>query len=455
MRTRLFASFALASILFTACNSGSTESSPIAAADTAKIDGHPAWIMQGNIYEVNVRQYTPEGTFKAFEAHLPRLKEMGVQTLWFMPITPIGVTDRKGHLGSYYAVRNYTAVNPEFGTMEDWKALVKKCHEMGFKVITDWVANHTSADHAWLTQSPDFYVKDSTGKPTTPFDWTDARKLNYENKAMQDSMIASMQFWIRESNIDGFRCDVAEEVPVTFWKRAIDSLRAMKNVFMLAEGNKGNLHEAGFDASYTWDAFSDMKQIALGKKPASQLDSVLAKVDTTYPKNAIRMYFTSNHDENSWNKADYATMPGEQHAPFAVLTQTMKASVPLIYSGQEEPVIDSLSFFYKDTINFMNYARSNFYTKLLKLRASNPALAANASFQKLAVGNDSQLYGFVREGSGKKIVVLTNLSGKAAKAKLTAAAAGQAKELFSDQSATYTDGQEIELAPWAYRVLVY
>jgi glycosidase len=455
MRNRLFVPIALAALFLSSCNSPSNTTPSAAASDTAKIDGHPAWIMQGNIYEVNVRQYTPEGTFKAFEKHLPRLKEMGVQTLWFMPITPIGVTDRKGHLGSYYAVRNYTAINPEFGTMDDWKALVKTCHDMGFKVITDWVANHTSADHPWLTQFPDFYVKDSTGKPTTPFDWTDARKLNYENKAMQDSMITSMQFWIRESGIDGFRCDVAEEVPVSFWKRAIDSLRVMKNVFMLAEGNKGNLHEAGFDASYTWDAFNDMKQIALGKKPASQLDSVLAKVDTTYPKNAICMYFTSNHDENSWNKADYGTMPGDQHAPFAVITQTTKASVPLIYSGQEEPVTDSLSFFYKDTINFANYSRANFYTKLLKLRNSNPALAANASFQKLALGNDQQIYGFVREAGGKKVVVITNLSAQATKAKLTAAAAGQAKELFTDQSATLADGQELELAPWAYRVYVF
>jgi glycosidase len=233
------------------------------------------------------------------------------------------------------------------------------------------------------------------------------------------------------------------------------TLDMAKQLSMLAEGNKGNLHEAGFDASYTWDAFNDMKQIALGKKPASQLDSVLAKVDTTYPKNAIRMYFTSNHDENSWNKADYGTMPGDQHAPFAVITQTTKASVPLIYSGQEEPVTDSLSFFYKDTINFANYSRANFYTKLLKLRNSNPALAANASFQKLALGNDQQIYGFVREAGGKKVVVITNLSAQATKAKLTAAAAGQAKELFTDQSATLADGQELELAPWAYRVYVF
>jgi alpha-amylase len=176
--------------VFASCKTGSDV---INKLDTAVVDGHPAWIMQGNIYEVNIRQYTPEGTFKAFAKHLDRLKEMGVQTLWFMPINPIGVKDRKGVLGSYYAISNYTAINSEFGTMEDWIKLVEECHEKGFKVIIDWVPNHTSADHYWLTSHPDFYVQDSvTKQAVTPFDWTDARKLNYNNAALQDSMIASM-----------------------------------------------------------------------------------------------------------------------------------------------------------------------------------------------------------------------------------------------------------------------
>lgn len=415
---RYILSLLLATGVFASCNNtadtavvNSDSTTRINADSAAIIDGHPAWIMQGNIYEVNVRQYTPEGTFKAFESNLQRLKDMGVQTLWFMPINPISVTDRKGKLGSYYAVSNYTAINPEYGTLDDWKSLVNKVHSMGMKVIIDWVPNHTGADHYWLTQHPDFYVRDSaTGKFIAPFDWTDVRKLNYKNPALRDSMINAMKFWITQSNIDGFRCDVAGEVPKDFWTKCIGELRKMKNVFMLAETNDAWVHEAGFDASYPWDAFVMMKKIAKGERPAFAIDSVLRKVDSTYTKNALRMYFTSNHDENSWNKADYGTMPGASHAPFAVLTQTIVRSVPLIYSGQEEPVLDSLSFFYKDTIAFGKYERANFYKTLLNLRKSNPALAANASFKKLRTSNDAAMYAFEREKDGAKVLVVLNLS---------------------------------------------
>lgn len=379
--------------------------------DTATIDGHPAWIEQGNIYEVNTRQYTPQGTFKAFEPNLQRLKDMGVQTLWFMPINPISKKDRKGVLGSYYAVSNYTAINPEYGTMDDWKELVKKAHSMGFKVIIDWVPNHTGADHPWLTTHPDFYVLDSvTHQPVSPFDWTDVRQLNFKNKEMQDSMLAALKFWVAQTGIDGFRCDHVEEFQKDFWMKAIPELHKIKNVFMLAETNDPWVYQTGFDATYPWDAFNMMKLIAKGDRPATGIDSVLWKVDSTFPKNAIRMYFTSNHDENSWNGADWKTMPGASHAPFAVLTQTIERSVPLIYSGQEEPFLDSVSFFYKDTILFKKFQRAPFYKTLLHLRKNNPALAANASFKKLQTNNDAAIYAFEREKDGNKVLVILNLS---------------------------------------------
>jgi alpha-amylase len=418
---------------------------------TVLTEGHPSWILQGNIYEVNTRQYTPEGTFTAFSAHLQRLKDMGVQTLWFMPINPISVTDRKGKLGSYYAVASYTAINPEFGNMDDWKKLVQQAHELGFKVIIDWVPNHTGADHPWLKTHPDFYEKDSTGKPISPFDWTDTRKLNYKNQEMADSMIASMKFWIRESAIDGFRCDVATEVPKEFWTRCITELRKEKPVFMLAEANKGWLHEAGFDASYSWDAFDMMKKVASGKRPAFALDSVVAKIDSTFPKNALQMFFTSNHDENSWNKADYGTMPGASHAPFAVFTQTTGRSVPLIYSGQEEPFLDSLSFFYKDTIAFGKYSRANFYKTLLTLRKNNAALSGMASFKKLSTSNDTAMYAYERQNGNNKVLVVLNLSARPQE--FTWKSAPSEKEwlnIFSGSREPVDKGFGIE--PWGYAV---
>ncbi len=426
------------------------------AQNKETIDGHPAWIMQGNIYEVNVRQYTPEGTFKAFEKHLLRLKKMGVQTLWFMPITPISKTDRKGALGSYYAVSNYKAINPEFGTMEDWKELVKQCHAFGFKVIADWVPNHTGADNYWLTTHPDFYVHDSTGKALSPFDWSDTRQLDYNNVTMQDSMIDAMKFWITNSDIDGFRCDVAWNVPDVFWKKCIPQLKAMKNIFMLAESDKASNQESGFDATYPWPEFHTMVDIAAGKKNALALDSVINASNKAFPVNALLIYFTSNHDENSWNKADYGTMPGASHAPFAVLTQTLPRSVPLVYSGQEEPFPDSISFFYKDTIMFSKFARADFYSALLHARAANKALTANASFKKLNTGNDQNIFAFIRSNGSNKVLVMVNLSNSNQSYQIDdATIKGDATDLFTSKKEKITASKSMQLTAWGYKVYIY
>jgi alpha-amylase len=441
------------SLMLTACNQPAPKDASIT---DVLIDGHPDWIMQGNIYEVNTRQYTPEGTFKAFEKHLDRLKEMGVQTLWFMPINPISLKDRKRdstQLGSYYAVANYKAINPEYGDMQDWKALVKHAHELGLKVIIDWVPTHSGADHYWLTTNPDFYIKDSTGKPISQYDWTDTRKLNYKNPQMVDSMIACMKYWINESDIDGFRCDVAGEVPDAFWSKAITDLKKMKNIFMLAEGDKPSLHKAGFDATYTWEDFAAMVKIAKGERTATTLDSIISKHDTAFQKNSIRMYFTSNHDENSWNKADFGTMPGDIHAPFAVLTQTLKRTVPLIYGGQEEPFLDSLKFFVKDTIIFGKYQRAGFYAKLLALRKANPALAPNASYTKLVSNNDAAVFAFVRQKDAHKVLVVVNLSNKAQTATINSPLInGEPTNVFSNKTEKITANQPINLKSWGYEV---
>jgi glycosidase len=445
---------AVLALAISACSNPSDKT--IAKTDTATMDGHPAWILNSNIYEVNVRQYTAEGTFNAFAKHLDRLKEMGVGTLWFMPINPISKVDRKGTLGSYYAVSSYTEINPEFGNLEDWNALVKKAHEMGFKVVIDWVPNHTGADHPWLKSHPDFYIQDSTGKAISQFDWTDTRKLNYKNPILVDSMIASMQYWLKTSDIDGFRCDVAPEVADSFWLKAIPILKKEKNIFMLAEGDLGRMHRVGFDATYTWSDFAMMKLIAAGKRPAFALDSVINKNDSSFPANSLRLYFTSNHDENSWNKADFATMPGASHAPFAVLTQTMKRSVPLIYSSQEEPLLRAISFFEKDTIPFVKLARAPFYKKLLNLHTNTPALAANADFKKLVSSADNAIYAYTRSANNSKVLVVLNFTAKPQSVTIgDASIAGDATELFSATKSNIKAGQSFSLPAWGYQVYTY
>ncbi len=424
--------------------------------EEAQVNDHPTWIMQGNIYEVNVRQYTPEGTFNAFGKHLDRLKEMGVQTLWFMPINPISTKDRKGTLGSYYAVSSYVAVNPEFGSMSDWKNLVAAAHEKGMKVIIDWVPNHTGADHPWLTSHRDFFAKDSTGNPAVMMDWTDTRQLDYRNPVMEDSMINCMKYWITNTGIDGFRCDVAWNVPGSFWSKCIPQLKLVnKNIFMLAEGDKPYLHESGFDATYPWEMFHMMEKIAKGDRPAYALDSIKQKFDTVYAKTAIEMYFTSNHDENSWNKADYGSFPGAVHAPFAVLTQTMVRGVPLIYGGQEEPVLHAIKFFDKDPMTFEKLTRASFYKTLLELRKRNVALSADASFTKVDARNRDAIYSFVREKEGKKVLVVLNLSGK----EQTATIADKnllrrVHNVFTNQDETLTD-QPSKMGAWGYSVYEY
>ena len=407
---------------------------------------------QGNIYEVNIRQYTKEGTFIAFAKHLPRLQKMGVQTIWFMPIQPISKFGRKGSLGSYYAVASYTDINPEFGTLADFNATVDQAHALGMKVLIDYVPNHSGADHPWLTTHPDFYETDSTGKPTYTADWSDTRELNFNNLVMQDSMINTMKYWLNATKIDGFRVDVAWGVPYSFWDKCIPALKKLRNIYLLAEADDAKLHELGFDATYSWKEFHVLNDIAAGKKDILSLDTVLQNINKEFIKGAQRLYFTSNHDENSWNKADYATMPGAIHAPFAVFTQTYDRTMPLIYSGQEEPVLRPLAFFEKDSIEFKNYERANFYTTLLKLRKSNSAFADNANFKRLKVNLPNKIMAYERSKGRDKVVVVLNLSNQPQQAIVEDIEPGFYVDGFTGQNPK--DIRYIQMKAWGYQVFV-
>ena len=346
-------------------------------------------------------------------------------------------------------------LNPEFGTMEDFKKVVQSIHKKRMKVIIDWVPNHTGADHRWLTQHPDFFIKDKAGKAAVAFDWDDTRQLDYKNPIMQDSMIAAMKFWIKDTDIDGLRCDVAWNVPASFWRKSIPQLKKMKDVFMLAEGDSTYLPKSGFDAVYPWHMFKMMEKIAKGEKPASGLDSINKENETRYPENTIQMYFTSNHDENSWNHADFGSFPGDVHAPFAVFTQTMKNSVPLIYSGQEEPILRALKFFDKDPMIFKKFEREKFYKILLALRKRNVALSADASFKKIHIGDDKAIYAYVREKEKKKIVVILNLSGvEQSIAIKDNSLTGKAYNVFKETSALLSS-EERKIKPWGYEIYEY
>ena len=417
----------------------------------------PLWSINSTIYEVNLRQYGKNSGFKTFEKEIPRLKSMGVDILWFMPIHPIGIKERKGSLGSYYAVRDYKAVNEEYGSMDEFKHMVDYAHSIGMHVIIDWVANHTAPDHQWTETHPDFYTKSPDGKFVPPVaDWSDVIDLNYDNKGLRAAMIDAMKFWLTDAKIDGFRCDVAEMVPLDFWIEAQRELVAVKpTLFMLAEGEKPELH-AAFNMTYTWKGFNIFRKVAKGEYPARAIDDYLGEDKMNYSPKAVRMYFTTNHDENSWNGTE-KEMLGDGAKAFYVLCATLNG-MPLLYSGQEAGLDKRLKFFDKDPITWGNYANADFYTRLLSLKRKNNALLHSESggaFAKILNTNPNQVYSFYRRKGKDEIVVILNLSNTEAAVKFERYKfAPSYTELFTDKKGTLKVDEEIKLKPWEYRVYV-
>lgn len=367
------------------------------------------------VYEMNVRQYTPEGTFAAAAEHLPRLKELGVDVVWLMPIYPIGVLERKGTLGSYYAISDYCATNPEFGSLEEFDAFLAKAHEEELFVVLDWVANHTSPDAKWINESPaDWYVRDENGKTIVQYDWTDIAKLNYDNHDMRAEMEKSMRFWL-DRGVDGFRCDMACEVPFDFWQTTIPALRKdYKNIYMLAEGEHTELHVNSFDASYSWELHHLLNAIARGEKDCEHLIEYVEKDMATYPKQALRLMFTSNHDENSWAGTEFERM-GDAAKVMAMLTFTLPNGQPLIYTGQEMGWNKRFEFFEKDNIPAWEQNEyETLYKELTALRHANPALAAGVNGGNFELVEDvpQGVFAFTRSVEGNSVTVYANLTSK-------------------------------------------
>jgi glycosidase len=414
---------------------------------------HPDWSKNANIYEVNLRQYTPEGTINAFMKQMPRLKEMDVDILWFMPVQPIGETNRKGELGSYYSVRDYHAISAEFGTMEDFKMMVKQAHALGMKVIIDWVANHTAWDHSWMSDYPEFYAIDSTGNMYSPSGWEDVVQLDYENDALRDTMIGELKYWIKEADIDGYRCDVADKVPTDFWDRARRELDKIKPVFMLAEAEKEELLIDAFDMDYGWHLHKLSNMIARGDTSATVIAAYFDLLEETFPKGAYKMNFTSNHDENSWNGTMYERY-GEGYKTFAVLMATVPG-MPLVYSGQESAFDKRLEFFKKDVINWKDYPLKDFYKTLLDLKHRNQALW-NGDFggKYVPVETDNEaVVAFTRTKNNQSVLVILNLSAAPHDVTLQGNAyAGDYKDVFGEEKLTMRDNYQLRLEAWEYRV---
>jgi glycosidase len=402
-----------------------------------------------------VRQYTKEGTFNAFSKELPRLKDMGVETLWFMPITPIAQKNKKGVLGSYYAAADYTSINPEFGTIEDFKNLVKSAHQQGMKVIIDWVPNHTGWDHRWTREHPDWYEKDSaTNDFKRASGMDDIIELDFKNVEVRKAMIDAMKFWVQEADIDGFRCDLAFWVELDFWLEAKPQVDAIKPLFWFGEVDvlENPDYMKVFDACYTWTWMHKARDYYHNKLPISSLDSVLERYSSAP---GIKSWFTTNHDENSWNGTEYEKY-GEMAKALAVFSCTWPG-VPLIYSGQEMPNMKRLKFFEKDPIEWTGqYELHNFYKALLNLRSNNPALSADievANNFRLTTTEDEKIFSFLRKSGEREVLVLLNLTPAKTVFQINDSRVnGTFREIFSGTSNDLSKSNSIEIQPWGFLV---
>ena len=423
---------------------------------------NPEWSYSAVLYEMNIRQLTAEGTLRAATERLPFLRSVGVDAIWLMPIYPIGVEGRKGRLGSYYSIRDYKGVNPEFGTADDLRHFITTAHALGLKVLLDWVANHTARDARWITERPsEWYERDEAGVAKVPWDWSDTAKLNYANRDVWRGQIEAMRYWVEEFGVDGFRCDMAMLVPIEFWQEASAELhRINPDVFMLAEAEEDNLFDSAFNASYQWNIHHIMCDIAKGARRVWDLRNAIHSERAKYPREAIRMSFTSNHDENSWSGSHQARF-GAALDVMTAMTFLMPSTMPLIYTGQEVGYDHSFEFFERDAIPAECYVENRsteLYRRLSALKHRELALAAGErGGEVVEIENNAKdcMMTFVREVRGSRVVAIVNLSPYTIHADFrTGIYAGKYIDALSGERVVLDDHVERDIAPWQYQILV-
>ncbi len=419
---------------------------------------HPEWSKNATIYQINTRQFTAEGTFSAAEAHLPRLRALGIDILWLMPVHPIGEENRKGTLGSPYSVQDYFAVNPEFGTLDDLRHFVDAAHELGMYVIIDWVANHTAWDNPLRAARPEWYERDYKGdfRPTPWWDWSDIIDLDYSQPGLRDYMIDAMSFWVREADIDGFRCDVAGFVPVEFWDRARAELDAIKPVFMLAEWESRDLHARAFDMTYAWSWYDAVHEVVSGRRTLEPLFVFYSWNESAYPRDAYRMTYVSNHDVNAWEATQFEAFGDGLEA--AIVLSVVGEGMPLIYNGQEAGNPKRLEFFEKDAIEWRDHPIGALYQRLFALKKTNTALWNGGwGARMIRVWNSvpDRVLSFVRGNDKDTVFAVINFSGETQSVAFDEALHfGTYREYFSGRAVAIDGAWQVTLEPWSYRVYV-
>lgn len=419
---------------------------------------HPEWSRNATIYELNTRQFTAEGTFQAAEKQLPRLKELGIDIVWLMPIHKIGVKNRKGTLGSPYSVQDYYSVNPEFGTLADLKHFVSTAHALGMHVILDWVANHTAWDNVLVTRHPDWYARDWKGDmhPTPWWDWSDIIDLDYSKPGLRKYMTSAMKYWVREVGVDGYRCDAAGFIPLDFWDNARRELDQIKPVFMLAEWEARDLHARAFDMTYAWSWFDAIHNIATGKADLNALFVYYSWNEKYFPYDGIRMTFVTNHDKNSWEGTETEMLGPALDA--SIVLSVVGDGMPLIYNGQEAGNTKRLEFFEKDPIVWKASPYADLYRKLFALKKANRVLwNGKWGAQMIKVPNNvpTMVLSFVRQNDNDKVFAVMNFSAQAQTVKFEEGLfPGSYLDYFEGKSVDLNASTQLELPAWSYRVFV-
>ena len=434
-----------------------TNANPYLPAPDVRIE-HPEWSKNATIYQINTRQFTPEGSFRAAEQHLPRLQKLGVDILWLMPIHLIGDVNRKGSLGSPYAVKDYYSVNPEFGTLDDLKHFVQTAHDHGMYVILDWVANHTAWDNILVAEHPEWYARDWKGdfRPTPWWDWGDIIDLDYHNADVRRYMTEAMKYWVADVDIDGYRCDVAGFVPTDFWNNVRQELDAIKPVFMLAEWEARDLHTAAFDMTYAWSWYDAVHLITAGKSDLNPLYVYYSWNEKAFPRDSMRMIFVSNHDKNSWDGTEFEQFGDGLYA--AIVLSVIGEGMPLIYNGQEAGNQKRLAFFEKDPIEWREHPHGDLYSRLFALKKQNTALwNARWGARMIHVPNTihSHVLSFVRQNERDRVFAVFNFSAVSQTVIFTISLHhGTYIDYFSNATIEFNDSSQLMLAPWDYRVFV-
>lgn len=424
----------------------------------------PEWARSAVLYECNVRQFSAEGNFAGVQAQLPRLRDLGIDVLWLMPIHPIGEERRKGSLGSPYSVRDYYAIHPDYGTIDDLKTLVNEAHKLGLKVIMDWVPNHTSWDAAWMKSNPEFYTR-YNGEFTNPInehgepiaDWSDVCDLDYKQAGTRRAMIEAMQYWLKTADIDGYRVDMAGLVPNDFWAEARPALDSVKQVFMVAEWQDEREHfNSCFNVNYGWKWKDITKDISTGKQNARSLDTLLNFLNNFYPAGYSQLYFTQNHDENAWSGHE-KELYGDAADAFNVLMFTWQG-VPMLYNGQEDGLAQRLAFFEKDPVKWKDYSKTAFFQNLCTLKHNNKAIRSGkngGALEKIPTDKDDAVYAFTREKDGDRVVVVLNLSNRSQTVTLKPSelAIGAYLSVYGASTVQVTREMQLNLKPWEYLVL--